>query len=137
MQVTELLENVGKVEEKVVAIDYTSDNNTWANTYFKADYNKFIDAYTSETKQLVKEYNEFKRRFDGCKVPEQSQAELQQIQKMLKFGQAAYRDETIREGKAQLTESVQYAFRKGWGDYPMYITFLKNLTEDMARLYKK
>ena len=82
MQVTELLENVGKVKEKVVAIDYTSDNNTWANTYFKADYNKFIEVYAVETKQLVKEYNEFKRRFEGCTVPKQSQEELQQIQKI-------------------------------------------------------
>ena len=56
---------------------------------------------------------------------------------MLKFGQAAYRDQNIREGKAEITLSVQYAFRKGWGYYTMYITFLKNLTEDMARLYKK
>lgn len=137
MQITELFEGVGEVKEEVKAIDYTSDNNTWANTYFKSDYNKFIEAYRDETKQLVREYNEFKRRFAGCEVPQQSKAELSQIQKMIKFGQAAYRDQNIFEGKAQLTESVQYAFRKSWGDYPMYITFIKNLTQDMARLYKK
>ena len=135
MQVYELLESKEIKEEKIV--DATNENNAWATEHFKADFGKFISYYTKEAKELVKEYNEFNRRFAGCKLPDTAQDQMTQIKQMLKFGQAAYRDEHMTSGAKPLTESVQYAFRKSWGDFPMYSDFIKELTKDMARLYKK
>ena len=140
MKVYDLLENIDLDKKEVVqeeVLDMTADNDAWAKKYFSAPYATFMTHYTNESKELIKLYNNFKREFEGHALPDSAHETITEMKSYLKFAQSLYRHPQLSEGSAKLSDNVQYAIRKSWGDYPMYRDFLESLSKDMRQLYKK
>ena len=140
MKVSDLLENIDLNKKEVVqeeVLDHTSNNDAWAQKHFSApSFASFMTHYKTESQELVKKYNEFIREFAGKKLPETISSTLTEMKQYLKFAQSLYRHPQLSEGINELSENVQYAIRKSWGDYPQYRTSLEEFTKDLRRLYK-
>lgn len=139
MQVFDILkESKKRVKIQEETLENEFDHNEWAKTFFEApSYKVFMTYYIQESKDLIKQYNDFCRKYRDEILPATIKETANDMKDALKFAQSFYRNTELTEGVRGLSEEVAYSVRKTWGDFPMFREFLESAKKDMARLYKK
>jgi len=139
MQVFDILkESKKRVKIQEDTLESNFDHNEWAKKFFEApSYKVFMNYYIQESKDLIKQYNDFCRQYRDEILPTTIKETANDMKDALKFAQSFYRNSELTEGVCALSEEVAYSVRKTWGDFPMFREFLESARKDMARLYKK